>query len=211
MEELTPFCRSCGAPQIRVAAPEETAPLLNDPVTPPLEPGTPAGLQPPAIPVYFEAPAGIQWRRYVRIVLPFAFASGMCIAFFGPFGFVVLIISVVLCSRRYRRANPGRFTAAYGARLGALTALLSFPSFLLFFGMIVAAAPDMFHEVMLRPLQQRAAQAPEYQEMLRWASTREGFGVLVAMSILVLLIFLLALAAAAGALEGTRKENPRAS
>ena len=75
MEEQTPFCRSCGAPQIRVAVPEEAAPLLNDPVTPPLEPGTPAGLQPPAIPVYFEVPAGIQWRKYVRIVLPFAFAS----------------------------------------------------------------------------------------------------------------------------------------
>jgi len=205
VEEQTPFCGSCGAPQIRVAVPEEATQSLNDPATPPLEPGTPAAVDPPAIPVHFDVPAGIQWRRFVRIVFPFAFASGMCTAFFGPFGFVVLIISVVLCIRRYRRANPGGFTAAYGAQLGALTAVLSFPSFLLFFGMIVAAAPEMFHEVMLRPLQQRAAQGPEYQEMLRWVSTREGFLVLVAMSIVVLLFFLVALATAAGALEGSRK------
>jgi len=207
VEQQVPFCRSCGAPQIRVAVPQEAAQVSNDPATLPLEPGTPASLQPPAIPVHFAASAGIQWRKYVRIALPFALASGAGIAFFVPFGIVLLIITVVLSIRRYRRTTPSRFTAAHGARLGALTALLSFPSYLLLFGLILATGFESLHAVMLDLLRQRPIQSPEYQEMLRWASTREGFLSVTMIGVFTILIILLALATAAGALEGSRKEN----
>src|ERR1051326_7417864 len=44
IEEGTPFCRHCGAPQIRIPGLEEAA-------TPPMPPGTPGEVQPPAEPV----------------------------------------------------------------------------------------------------------------------------------------------------------------
>ena len=98
-------------------------------------------------------------------------------------------------------------TSAQNLHGPALTALLSFPSYLLLFGLILATAFESLHAVMLDLLRQRPIQSPEYQEMLRWASTREGFLSVTMIGVFTILIILLALATAAGALEGSRKEN----
>ena len=74
-----PACPKCGAPQIRVAVEEG-----NEPVTPPMPPGTPDEVQPPATPVYPQGegwnhpvvapdPRRVQWRS----AFPLAVAVGL--------------------------------------------------------------------------------------------------------------------------------------
>jgi hypothetical protein len=60
---------------------------------------------------------------------------------------------------------------------------------------------------MLRSLQQRAAQDPQYQDMLRWASSHDGFVTLLVMSAIMYLILLLVISAAVGAITASMDSN----
>ena len=199
VEEQTAFCASCGAPQIRVNAAQEV-PLTSDaPVTPSLQPGTPASIEPPALPVHFDG----------RIIVPrpFGLASGLLLGFIPLIGLLCLAGSIIYCIRRYRRDHPAPFNRSDGARLGMLTALLSFLPFIPLYSLRISADPQPIREAMLRPLQQRAAQDPQYQDMLRWASSPDGFVTLLIMSTIIFLIVLLVISAAVGAITASIDSN----
>ena len=207
VENQTPFCASCGAPQIRVNVAQET-PLASDtPITPPLEPGTPASIQPPALPVHFDGRTIVPRKRFLRQIWPFALASGIMLGVIPLLGLLCLAGSIVYCVRRYRRDHPGPFTRSDGARLGILTALLSFLPFVPLYSLRIAADPQPIQEAMLRPLQQRAAQDPQFQDMLRWASSHDGFVTLLIMSTIIFLIVLLVISAAVGAITASMDSN----
>src|SRR5947209_9439921 len=201
VEEQTPFCASCGAPQIRVntANMAQDVPLTPEtPAAPPLEPGTPASVQPPAMPVRFDGAPARPGKRFLRHIWFLALMSGIFLGLLPPLGLLVLAVSIVICIKRYKRDNPVLFTRADGARLGMLIALLSFLPFVPLYSLRIAADPQPVREAMLRPLQQRAAQDPQYQEMLRWASTLEGFMTLMVLTTIIFMVFLVVIAGVVG-------------
>jgi len=210
VDEQTPFCSACGAPQIRVNVTQEV-PLDSDlPATPPLEPGSPASVQPPAYPVQFDRSAAAAPRkRFLRDIWPFALVSGACLALFVPLGFILFAGSIFFGINRYRRNNPGPFSISDGIKLGVLNAILAFPAFVLLYTLLIVSKPQMVREALLRPIQQRAAQDPQLQELLRWASTHEGFVTLMVIGAIFFFILLLVLAAITGAIGASLKPNRR--
>ncbi len=134
MEEGVPFCPKCGAPQIRVAAPEG-----DEPATAPLPPGTPGEISPPSQPVYGTQPAWgaipnfdpnrVNWRA----ALPGAVIAGLI---GGAVSFVVgrylllflLMLTLVgaLAVRIYRARTRGAVRPSMGARIGIFAGLFSF-------------------------------------------------------------------------------------
>jgi hypothetical protein len=207
VEEQTLFCASCGAPQIRVNVAQE-APLTSDaPVTPPLEPGTPAAIQPPTLPVHFDGRTIVPRKRFLRQVWPFALASGIMLGLVPLIGLLCLAGSIIYCIRRYRRNHPGPFSRSDGARLGMVTALLSFLPFMPLYSLRIAADPQPFREAMLHAIQQRAAADPQSQAILNWASTNEGFLAFVVMTVIIFMLLLLVISAAVGAITASMDSN----
>lgn len=86
---------------------------------------------------------------------------------------------------RYRPYHPGPISRGQGARMGALMALLSFTSFLVF---LLAALP-LKREVIMSKFRELAAQNPDPQGQaaMLWFATPAGF---VAFTILTLMFFL---------------------
>ena len=119
LEEGTPFCPHCGAPQIRVAMPENDSPGFI--------PGTPAEMQPPAEPVPIHslplprAQGSIDWRAAFPTIGIAGFFTGL--ASLLPLGIVWVIaggiLTVVLYRKRHPEASP--LTSGSGARMGAAT------------------------------------------------------------------------------------------
>ena len=207
VEDQTPFCASCGAPQIRVSVAQESSFASDAPVTPPLAPGTPASIQPPALPVHFNGRPIVPRGRFLRQIWPFALASGIMLGLIPLIGLLCLAGSIIYCVRRYRRDQPSPFTRSEGARLGLLTALLSFLPFVPLYSLSINAHPQEIREAMLRPLQQRAAQDPQLQNMLQWASSHDGFVTLLIMSTIIFLIIILVISAAVGAITASVGSN----
>jgi zinc-ribbon domain len=134
VEDGVPFCPKCGAPQIRVAGAED-----DEAVTPPLPPGTPGDIQPPAQPVYPDpsawgrAPAQLAGLINWRVALPGAalagLSGGVITLFLGRY-LIVLILALLLAGavtvRLYRRRTKSVIRPATGAKLGAFAGLFSF-------------------------------------------------------------------------------------
>ena len=125
-------------------------------------------------------------------------------------GIVLLIGAIVFCIYRYKSNNPGLFTRSDGARLGVLTAFISFFPYALLIVTRVAANPETAQNELLQALQQRL-QGPQYQEMLRQLSTHEGLVMIVGLILFFFLIFLLVLGAITGALGASIKADRRPS
>src|SRR5690348_4945365 len=99
MEESAPFCPSCAAPQIRVSAP---APA-EIPATPPLDPGTPASLEPPAIPVQTPARRAMAWKIFLRIALPISLVAAGAALMLGPLGLLAPLVGAAMAISLYQR------------------------------------------------------------------------------------------------------------
>ena len=199
VEQQTTFCPSCGAPQIRVTVPAATA---NSPSTPPLPPGTPESVQPPAMPVSFGAPGQIQWRAYRRLAVPLSLLAGIIIAFVPPIGLLIFFGALTYCVNRYRREHPGPLSNAQGARFGAFNGLVSF---------VVGAAlrTAMFHaeirQQIIQQLQQRYAgnPDPQMQQLVQLLGTTQGFTIFMVLFLLFLFFIFLIVSSFAGALTVT--------
>jgi hypothetical protein len=181
VEDGTPFCPRCNAPQIRVAGPEPLAPAATAPEvaieqyashTPPLASAL-EWLQ--ALP---SAGIALVVAMFI-IVVSKSTGLGMLAAGF---------LSVML----YRRRCPAtHVTAGMGARLGALTGVLGFG--------VVAAVLALWtafrsgkeiHDAFLNYIQQNAAQSadPHVQQLLELFNTPEGFTFIMILSLIVTLV-----------------------
>src|SRR5262249_41454247 len=133
VEEQAPFCSHCGAPQIRVSAkPAADSSITHDPIPPP-----------PPLPVLHGQEASfravllgrIDWRAFSRITLRFAPVVGIFSLMVGPLAWLVLLPgSILLAMHLYRRGRPEPLTGLQGAKMGALTGLMSFAFFAIFLG-----------------------------------------------------------------------------
>ncbi len=207
VEEGTPFCKQCGAPQIRVGA--------DAGASPPLPPGTPGQLQPPAQPVPLApappAPGRIEWSH----AFPGALIAGalLAICWMSPWATFCLwtMAGGALAGALYQRRRPVAVTTGMGARLGAVTGLLGFVLFALVVSLeILATRGGRLRALLTQVFQQAAARNPNpaAEEMIQKLNSPQGIAVLVTIGLVVLLAAFLIFSAIGGAI-GAALFRPR--
>jgi hypothetical protein len=203
VEDGTPFCPRCSAPQIRVVGPEIIAPVA----------ATLDAVAEPYASYSIPQPAAIEWSH----ALPssgISLLAAFCLIMLGvPPGLGMVaagFLSVVL----YRRRNPGiHLTAGKGARLGALTGTLGFGVLAIILALVAAfQSGTEIRDTLLRTIQQYAAHStdPHIQQVLDLAKTPEGFTFIMILSFAMTFVAFLmfsSLGAAIGAFLLYRKER----
>jgi len=207
LEARTAFCPACGAPQIRVAAPEavpaQEPDLAADPTPPQFSPEDAAFSTSPS------AARDIKWKAFLRIALPLAFLSGTVCAFFPPLGLALLPGSVILGIARYRREYEARVTPSQGGWLGACTGLLSFAFFLIFAGITMALNRAEVRDLLVKTMQEQMSRNPDpnFQQMANWAVTPMGLAFALVVAAIMFLALFVALATVAGTLTAAISGN----
>ena len=193
IEEGIPFCAACGAPQIRVLAPEPLAPVVTGPEAAIEHYASYSPPQPSALEWAQALPsAGIALLvAIVIIVVSKSSGLGMLAAGF---------LSVVL----YRRRCPATLvTTGIGARLGALTGLLGFGAVALILALWTSfRSGKEIHDAFLSYIQQNAAQTtdPHVQQVIELFNTPEGFTFIMILSLIVTLVAFLIFSSLGGAI-----------
>jgi hypothetical protein len=203
VEDGTPFCPRCSAPQIRVAGPEPLVPVA---ITPEVAIEHYASYAPPRLSA-FEWPQALPSAGIALLAGTFLFVIGM------PAGLGMLaagFLSVVL----YRRRCPATLvTPGMGARLGTLTGVLGFGAVAAIFALWTAFRSGReLHDALLNYIQQYAAHSsdPHMQQVLELFNTPDGFTfIIILMLILTLIAFLIfsSLGGVIGAFLLHRKER----
>ncbi len=203
VEEGTAFCKQCGAPQIRVAYDEK-------PATPPLPPGTPEEMQPPAEPVTMAeetrapaVPAGIDWSQAV----PAAALGGLFLAAAAipVVGVLLWVLGAGLVSVAfYRRRVPNAvLTPGLGARIGAVSGLFGFGIFAVIFAleMLASRGSGKLRRMLEEVIHQAAARNPDprAQEAVQQMMTPAGLAFLITFMLVLFLVVFLLLSSAGGA------------
>jgi uncharacterized membrane protein len=194
------FCASCGAPQIRVSAPE---PPLDVPEQQPqdLSPVFPQRPFPPSGSLALSP--GIAWKDFVRAATPLAAFTGIVTVPLAPLGlFVLLPATLIWAIARYRRSRPLAIRAGQGARMGAVMGVLSFSFFLPCFLVTIALWRTQYRELMIARINELAAQNPDpqAQQMLQGFATSHGLIVFTAIGLGTILLIFLVIGMGSGAL-----------
>jgi len=202
IEEGTPFCRHCGASQIRI-------PDMEEPATPPLPPETPGEVQPPAQPIVIgqvlpPPPLGVDWSN----ALPAAGWAGALLALAWSIPYIgyflwILAAGAVAVAFYKRRVPNAVVTPANGARIGALCGLFGFVGFavLMAIGLLLLRGSTKFRELLQQAMQQAAAGNPDpkAQEILAQMTSPAGLAFIVTLVMIVFLVGFVALSSAGGA------------
>lgn len=188
-----PFCSSCGAPQIRVAAYE------GGPGEQIAGPATGA----PSVP--FASSSGIQWSIALRPTI----ASGLigAVLMFTPFGVlgIGMLLAGVASVYLYRRRMPWTsLSTGAGAKLGIASGMFGS----IIFAWIGATLVLIFNRggqlrsLIIQALDQSAARNPdpEAQQMLQYLKTPQGIATAAILVGIFLFIFFVLLAGVGGAL-----------
>jgi len=203
-EDGKPFCSQCGAPQIRVAMPEASAPLAA------------ADVSAADLPVFSLDPAPLS-ARVLSTEIDWSLALRACA--------IAALISIVVMSLRltvpplatlgagclavilYYRRNPSwRVSARSGAQIGAATGLLSAAVFAVFLAILLAVLQSggQVRQEMIDALQQVASRShdPQVQATLDLLRTPEGLAAKLILSMVGFLLISVAAGSIAGALTG---------
>lgn len=217
IEDGKPFCPQCGAPQIRVAVPEPSAPPGVGNVSSTEHPIF--SLDPPTVPGPLSAPAlstGIEWPQAIRtcaiaaLISALVMALGLMVPLLAGLGTGFLAVTL------HHRRNPAwSVNARSGAQLGAVCGLLFFGISAIFETLRVA----LFHtggqvrQKMLEALQQAASRTtdPQVQAAFDRLKTPEGLAAMLILGMVVLFVVSIAAGSVAGALTGAflgRRNRP---
>lgn len=207
IDETLPFCPHCGAPQIRVASPDEEAsqlqPLSSD-ATPQVVP--PASWTPGA-PVYH--PYAIQWE----LAWKGAFLSGLIAAVLT----IVPVVSMGCCLWLlgagalavflYQRRIPGAFvTPGMGMRIGAVSGVIAFVIVATWSTVTFTANSEAFRSATLDQMDKFFTaypnpRAPEMmQQLTATLNSPQGLASYFVLSLVIMAIVLVVFSAAGGAL-----------
>jgi hypothetical protein len=195
------FCSSCGAPQIKVSRPP--APPAPEAGSAPPDPPGPA-------PVVAYGPdslvPGIEWRLFLQIALPLSVLTGIVTAFLPPVGLLIVLPAITILSiSRYQHRRARSLGGGQGARMGALTAILSFGFFL----PAVSLQWGTYRPLLVKQLLETAAQQPDPQirQVVEWWATPEGLPVILAIFLGAALVSFLLVGLASGALAARLGRN----
>lgn len=204
LEENAPFCAQCGAPQIRVMAPEPAPAEIADSVV--------LGNQ-PAIPT-----RKINWSRaFIAVLVPALIAALLMLVPIANLGFFLWIAlagaaSVLMYARR---APNAVIDAGIGARLGALVGVLAFALQSVLMGFEIAASAaagkSEYRDQVVQALHQQAARNPDPHAvalMNKWIENPQALALLLIGSLILLFLLFVILGAAGGALAGAQRRKP---
>jgi hypothetical protein len=189
------FCKHCGAPQIRVAI--EPRPHQDALVGP--APGEPS--------LTISKRVGAQvfdWSEARRTTILGGLVEAV-LALFG-LGFVGIpagaFFSVVFYKRRTAAKN---LTSGLGARLGLISGAVGFAIFALLASleMLLSTSGAGLREQVMKQLEQTAAQYPaEAQQAMEYLRSAQGWGLVVALATISILVAFLLLSTIGGAVGG---------
>jgi hypothetical protein len=207
IEDGKAFCSSCGAPQIRVAvaeAPEISKPaMVHDE-----QPFFALDSSEVARPLSLAALApGIHWPRAFRICGVAAFLSIVVASLRLMPPPVAMLGAGCLAVILYYRRSPGwPVDARSGAKIGALTSLLSYSvfavCFLVFLAILQSGGPA--RQQLIDALQQirTPAHDPQVQAFLDLLNSPDGLAAKLAVGMVGFLLISVAAGSVAGALTG---------
>jgi hypothetical protein len=202
VEDGTPFCVRCNAPQIRVAGPEPLAPT-----------GTPPEVAIEQSASHAPLPSALEWHQAL-LSAGIALVAGIFIIVVSKSTGLGMLAAGFLSVVLYRRRCPAPVTAGMGARLGALTGALGFGALAVTLALWTAFRSGReIHDAFLNYIQQNAAQTsdPHLQQVLELFNTPEGFTFIMILSLIVTLVAFLifsSLGGAIGAFLLHRKDRP---
>ena len=200
VDENAVFCPTCGAGQIRVSVPA-MHPAVADIPQATTEPTV--GVDYPRTTVV----AGIQWRVFLRLALPFAALTGFISSLFFPIVLLAFPLNLRRVLSQYRLIHAGPMRSGMGARLGAAMAMLSFVFFVPFIVLTVYLGRDS----LITRMRDMAAQNPDprAQQILLWCTTNAGFILTSALALGFFLLLFLFVGLLSGALmTGEPKNRP---
>lgn len=221
IDEGTPFCPHCGAPQIRVVMPE-TEPERDSPA---FAPGTPAEMQPPAQPVPLpSSPPVLSANSFnFRLALPTTLIAGLVIGIgtilpLGSVAWIVLVIGTggALAVALYKRSHPEALgmRPGEGAKLGGMAAVSGYIMFAIFAVLTFVLNGSELRQEMVRRLHEMKAPDPSaqqvYQQIADKLSTPEGMALLMTFAMAVFFFMFLLLGAAGGAIGATLMHRDKA-
>jgi hypothetical protein len=182
VEDGTPFCARCNAPQIRVAGLASLGESAAATAETAIEQYTSYAKRPPSV---------LEWPQ----ALPAAGVSLLAAIFLMflsvPAGlgmFAAGFLSVVLYRRRCPATHLG---TGVGARLGALTGALGFAALAAILALWTAfRSGKEIHDALLNYIQQYAAHSsdPHMQQVLELFNTPEGFTFVMILTLIMTLI-----------------------
>ncbi len=202
IDETHPFCPHCGAPQIRVAVPEEEAPVAPNAAVPSVSPSS----WPPPPP--FQANA-IQWDVAAKGALLAGLVSatlsgipilgyGCCLWMLGAGGLAVWL---------YQRRIPGVIvTPGMGLRIGALSGAVAFFVTAMFWVFLFTKNSQELRTVFAEQMEKSIARNPDAnaqevgRQMISYLNTPEGLATSFVVGIVIMAIVFVVFCAAGGAL-----------
>jgi len=191
VEDGTPFCPRCNAPQIRVAG---TAPLAPAGATPEVAIEEYASHAP--LPSALEWPDALPSAGIALLVGIFIIAVSKST---GLGMFAAGFLSVLL----YRRRCPAtHITAGMGARLGALTGGIGFGVLAAILALWTAfRSAKEIHDAFLNYIQQNAAHTsdPRMQQVIDLFNTPDGFTFIMVLTLIMTLVAFLIFSSLGGA------------
>lgn len=153
-------------------------------------------------------PGQIQWKIFLRAAAPLAATVAFFTAYNPLLAWLVLLPgSVVLAIYLYRRRQPGPLRASQGAKLGSFIALLVFVFSSLLFAVAVSRDPAAYRQEVdkavktIQDMEARNPQAPQISQSL--SNGIYGIVLFTTMSLASLLVFLLIVGSAIGALAAS--------
>jgi len=202
VQDGTPFCPNCNAPQIRVSVPETESPSF--------EPGTPGEMQPPAQPVSLSSaeplsPTAIDWSAGGKPVIVAGILSGFC--FFLPLNLLWIVLGGALAVYLYNKRRPPymQVSAGTGAKLGAVTGVVGYGLFAIvtLIGFVVAS--DKIWAELETAMHQKAGPNPDVnvQQVFEIMKTAEGKAFIAVFVMVFAFALFLGLATLGGAIAST--------
>jgi len=202
VQDGTPFCPNCNAPQIRVSVPETESPSF--------EPGTPGEMQPPAHPVSLTSaeplsPTAIDWSAGGKPVIIAGILSGFC--FFLPLNLLWVVLGGALAVYLYNRRRPPymQVSAGTGAKLGAVTGVIGYVLFAIVTVLGLAVAGDQIWAKLEEAMHKQAGPTPDVnvQQVFEMMKTAEGKAFIAVFVMIFAFALFLGLATLGGAIAST--------
>lgn len=149
-------------------------------------------------------PNPIHWKSFLRVAVPLAVALGLFTAY-GPLqGWLILLpVSVFLAIYVYQRRHTGPLKPAQGAKMGAVIVLISFALPVIIVAVSVARDPAGYRQQIENQIKDAVAHNPnpQFQQMAQtMLSGTGGIALVTAVGMTMVLLFLLVIGGASGAL-----------
>lgn len=197
MDEGTPFCPQCNAPQIRVMMEAGEQPVTHESASRILSNAT-----------------RIEWPHALPAAATGAAISGifMLVSFAGlSLGMIFGgMLSVILYRRRAQR---NVLTTGMGARLGALSGVLGFAIFSIFTAVqvLIFHAGDQLRANLLESIKEAAAKTPDpqMQPVFDWLRGPAGLQFAMATGFVVMLLMFIVLSSVGGTIGAALSRRPR--